>query len=222
MRLNARCLRSLLVPVFVALVPALAIAGPPLLCFPLSIGSATSLPWGTGGGWRNPLSDYDRTQLVRDTLSALTPSTPTLVRMETLRRATIYASADADLAARVLAALRARATNAPTAGAMTSFDFGYAIEAMRQAQHSVRDTLPVPADDGLAVVRTALAARPTDAAMQYAAALMNADKSKDAAGRHLQAAVDGAAQDANLARTLAAHADLWGGRLPTARLAATR
>src|SRR5262249_104478 len=68
----------------------IVVAGPPLICHPYAIGNAKSLPWG-GTEWRAVKSDYDLNRLVEDTLALLTPETPLIVRMETLRRATVYA-----------------------------------------------------------------------------------------------------------------------------------
>src|SRR5262245_50874940 len=68
-----------------------AIAGPPLICHPIETGDAKSLPWGSSADWRAAKPDYDLNRLVEDTLALLTPETPVLARMETLRRATIYA-----------------------------------------------------------------------------------------------------------------------------------
>src|SRR6185295_6706757 len=74
-----------------------ALAGPPLLCFPFDIGAARSLPMGAGN-WHATDPAYNVAHLVDDTLALLTPQTPVLVRMETLRRATIYAATDATVA----------------------------------------------------------------------------------------------------------------------------
>src|SRR5882724_6347749 len=66
-----------------------ALAGPPLICHPFDIGSARSLPW-TGPVWSRIDKNYNTDRLVEDTLGLLTPNTPVLVRLETLRRATVY------------------------------------------------------------------------------------------------------------------------------------
>lgn len=66
-----------------------ALAGPPLICHPFDIGNARSLPW-SGSEWRAVDKNYNINRLVEDTLGLLTPGTPVLVRMETLRRATVY------------------------------------------------------------------------------------------------------------------------------------
>src|SRR5215467_2497445 len=68
-----------------------ALAGPVLICKSYEIGAAKSLPWG-GSDWRSVKPDYDINRLVEDTMALLTPDTPVLVRMETLRRAVIYAA----------------------------------------------------------------------------------------------------------------------------------
>src|SRR5262245_40083659 len=80
-----------------------AAAGPPLPCFPFAVGTARSRPMGHGD-WRTVDPKYDVSQLVTDTLALLTPAAPVIVRMETLRRATIYASANRDLAKDLMSA----------------------------------------------------------------------------------------------------------------------
>lgn len=65
-------------------------AGPPLICHPIQIGNASSLP--SGNGPHGSKSNDDCTNLIEETLALLTPDMPVLVRMETLRRATLYAS----------------------------------------------------------------------------------------------------------------------------------
>src|SRR5690349_19265087 len=56
-----------------------ALAGPPLICHPIEIGNAKSLPW-AGKEWRDVKRDYDLNRLVPDTLALLTPEAPVLVR----------------------------------------------------------------------------------------------------------------------------------------------
>jgi hypothetical protein len=128
-------------PVFFAVLTAAtlftarpAFAGPPLLCFPFDIGSAKTLPMGTGS-WKTVDTKYNVSHLVDDTLALLTPDTPVLVRMETLRRATIYASTHPEIAAALLDALRTRAAKADAHAALTVFDFGYLVETYRQGTY---------------------------------------------------------------------------------------
>src|SRR5262245_683608 len=66
-------------------------AGPVLVCKNYEIGAAKSLPWG-GSDWRSVKPDYDINRLVEDTTALLTPDMPVIARMETLRRAVIYAA----------------------------------------------------------------------------------------------------------------------------------
>jgi len=64
-------------------------AGPPLLCHPFDIGNAKSLPW-TGTGWNlSGNENYNTKNLAHDTMALLDANTPIIVRMETLRRATL-------------------------------------------------------------------------------------------------------------------------------------
>src|SRR4030081_2382074 len=70
---------------------AVAQAGPPLICHTIEIGQAKAFPW-IGHNWNLTGGEtYDTKNLVRETLEILAPDTPVLVRMETLRRATLYA-----------------------------------------------------------------------------------------------------------------------------------
>ena len=52
------------------------------------------LPWDGTNAWWQGRADYNLQNLVADTEALLTPSTPVIVRMETLRRAALYASLD--------------------------------------------------------------------------------------------------------------------------------
>jgi hypothetical protein len=106
-----------------------AVAGPPLLCHPFDIGNARSLPWdGTRAFWQGR-ADYRIENLVADTDALLTPSTPVIVRMETLRRAALYASADGEIATRLYGKFgdRLRASQKPGGRPddLALFDFGY-------------------------------------------------------------------------------------------------
>src|SRR3984957_15944638 len=108
-------------------------AGPPLICHAIDIGDAKSLAWvefnHTGS------TDYDLNNLSRDTLAILDSNTPVLVHMETLRRATIYARLDPQVAKELITRLAARAENSDAAGrpdARAWFDLGYLAEAYKQ------------------------------------------------------------------------------------------
>ena len=216
--------RSLLVVCLLALLPATAIAGPPLLCWPISTESA-SLPWGTNAGWKNPLPGYDVARLTPDTLALLNPRAPVLARMETLRRAAIYAVPDQKAITSLLDALRTRAgTPADRASdPLATFDLGYFVEVVRQARHGLASSIPHMSEDGYALIRAALAKRGTDPSMEYAAALVTLPPAQRALNdRHLRAAVQGAPQGSDLARTINAHREMWGDRIESARASAMK
>ena len=178
----------------------IALAGPPLICHPIAIGQAQSLPWvdlnyhkGDGG--------YDLRNLTRDTLAILDSNSSVLVRMETLRRATIYARQDPQVAKELLTRLHARASNAD-AGALAWFDLGYLAEAYK---HWRNDSEPNPAKgiDGYALVTKALNSRGSDPEMEFGAALIALSISESERNRHVEKARAGAAADPLLAQNLA-------------------
>lgn len=199
----------------IVLVPGVALAGPPLLCFPMVTGDAPSLPWGTGG-WNSPKAEYDLTRLAGDTVTLLRPETPVLARMETLRRAAIYAATDAMAADQLFAALRRRlaTSEGKPFAALAQFDLGYAVEAFRQTRPEPSGSRAVdPSEDGYALIRRALDARGGDPTIEYAAALVTAGRTfRGVSNEHLQRALAGATDGSNLARTIAAHRPLWGKR----------
>lgn len=118
--------------VFVALSTLNALAGPPLICHPIAIGDARSLPWSDSPAWNGMLTSYDTAHLVNDTLALLSAQTPVEVRMETLRRAAIYTSRDPRLASELLSRLLQR-TRGMNVQANALFDAGYFAEAVNEA-----------------------------------------------------------------------------------------
>ena len=191
-----------------------ALAGPPLLCRPFDIGEARSLPWQPGQDWTSVKVDYDLKGLVHDTLALLEPRVPVIVRMETLRRATIYTRNSPEIASELLARLRARAIEAEskkTKDTLAYFDYGYLVETYRQAHWISRATNEAywnfkqlsPDVDGYAWVLKALSSSATDPAIEFAAALITTDGgSKARHNEHLQNARNAAAGDSLLARNL--------------------
>jgi hypothetical protein len=159
-------------------------------------------------------SDYDLQRLVDDTLALLTANTPVIVRMETMRRATIYAvwaARDREVGYKVtsqkiadelLARLMIRVQETASKGktdALALFDAGYLLASYRQSgwQGSQYANL-----DAHAMVRKA-AELSGDATMEFAAALATQDKAAQRA--HLQKAVVGAPEGSLLARNLVKH-----------------
>jgi len=178
----------------------IALAGPPLICHPIAIGQAQSLPW-VDLNYRKGDGGYDLKNLTRDTLAILDSNAPVLVRMETLRRATIYARQDPQVAKELLTRLHARASNAD-AGGLAWFDLGYLAEAYK---HWRNDSEPNPAKgiDGYALVTKALNSRGSDPEMEFGAALIALSISESERNRHVEKARAGAAADPLLAQNLA-------------------
>ena len=195
-----------------------AFAGPPLLCHPFEIGSARSLPWDGSNAWWQGRQGYNLQNLVTDTEALLTPATPLIVRMETLRRAALYASLDAAAAARLLSAVTARAHAAESPGAAPAatvnalFDAGYLTETYKQiavlgGESQFRERARTIASvlgkaDGRPMLNRALTLRPDDASLQFAAALVASTGNRSAYQGHAEKARKGAAQDALLARNI--------------------
>ena len=187
-----------------------AVAGPPLLCHPFDIGAAASLPWDGSRGWSHGRSDYSLGNLVQDTERLVRPETPVLVRMETLRRAAIYASRDAAVTSALLDALgsQARAARDPLA----PLDVAYALEALRQITMFGPDSefggrvagvkQVLGGRNAAPLVEAATRARPSDPAVSFAAALILMGLDKDASRVHAARARAGAAQDALLENNL--------------------
>ncbi len=192
-------------------------AGPPLVCHVFQIGQAKSLPLASHSWNLSGSENYDTKNLVKDTLEILGPQTPVLVRMETLRRATLYARKDPLAAKELLAKLYSRASSAESAGhpdALEWFDAGYLVETYKQwigrdLPHMTdgmrMDPNPAAGVDGYAMVRKAIALRGDDPQMEFAAALMTLSGPRDEHTQHAQKAIAGAKGDALLAQNLAAH-----------------
>lgn len=190
-----------------------ALAGPPLVCHPFEIESAKSLPWGAPENFMGMRDDYDFRHVVADTENLLTPAMPTLVRMETLRRASIYASRDRAVAEQLLASLVGRVRAADQSGhpdGLALFDAGYAVEALTELElfgphmktfaglDRVLAGVTRPFDARSMLERSA-ALRPQDASIQFALALLSpTDKAA-----YLKSAQAGAKQDQLLASNLA-------------------
>ncbi len=202
------------------LLATVAQAGPPLICHTIAIGEAKSLPWISHNWNLSGGETYDTKNLVRDTLEILAPDTPVLVRMESLRRATLYARKDPVAAKELLARLHARATSAESSGrpdALAWFDVGYLAETYKQwigqnlphMTDGMRiDANPAAGVDGYALVKKALALRGAalhgdDPQMEFAAALITLTGPQAEHREHTQKAIVGAKTDLLLAQNLA-------------------
>ena len=194
---------------------SVAQAGPPLVCHTFEIGGARSLPWSSHNGNLSGGENYDTKNLVPDTLEILAPDTPILVRMETLRRATLYARKDPVAAKELLARLHARATAAESSrhpDALAWFDEGYLAETYKQwigknMPHMTdgmrMDANPAAGLDGYALVKKALTLRGADPQMEFAAAMITLSGPQEEHRQHAQRAIAGAKSDSLLAQNLA-------------------
>lgn len=181
------------------------IAGPPLVCHSFDIGDAKSIPfvshdWNLSGN-----ENYDTAKLAADTIAILNSSNVTLVHMETLRRATLYARKDPAAAKQLIALLFSRAEAAKSStepNVLAVFDAGYLAESYKQWLGAENN--PASKYDGYALVELALHRRVNDPQMEFAAALIAVDKSGIDAHEHAEKAIEGAKSDPLLARNLSA------------------
>jgi hypothetical protein len=180
-------------------------AGPPLICHPYDIGNAQSLPWGQGRdnvGFDNGDPNYNTRQLRADTLKILDANAPVLVRMETMRRASLYGANDHAAASALLGALKQRATT-PNAGALALFDYGYFVETLKQLNWKYKEDLTGGAD-GYSFVQRAIALQPDSAEMHFAAAIMTRNPQRPDFAEHARKA-RAASSDTLLAANIRSH-----------------
>ncbi|MBI3666261.1 MAG: hypothetical protein HY236_08570, partial [Acidobacteria bacterium] len=155
----------------------------------------------------------DLARLADDTLALLAPETPVIARMETLRRAALYAQKDPRVADELESRLMARVLDAAAKGnadALVWFDAGYLAESYKQATLMSPKSRPAPGLNGYTWVSKALALRGNDPEMQFAAALITVYDVSLRGKRpnheaHLQKAVAGAKEGSLLARNLVDH-----------------
>ncbi len=179
-----------------------AFAGPPLLCFPFNIGHARTLPMGPNG-WRSTDPTYDASHLIGDTMALLGAETPIIVRMETLRRATVYAGVNPKMGDALLSAVEARAKTATPDAALSMFDLGYLVETYRQAGLMFgAGVLPsVDQIDGYGLVQKAMTFR-QDPQIEFAAAVIASSPRRPEYAAHLRHAEAASKADALLASNL--------------------
>ena len=183
-----------------------AMAGPPLICHVIQIGDAKSLPW-VDLNYQKQSGGYDLKNLTPDTLAILQSDAPVLVRMETLRRATIYARQDPQMAKELLTRLRARAADSDLAGRtdpLAWFDVGYLAAAYNEWFETGTKN-PANGLDGYAWVEKALRLRGPDPQMEFAAALITIMVPKREHTQYVKKAWAGSKGDALLAQNMAAN-----------------
>jgi hypothetical protein len=192
-----------------------ALAGPPLVCHPFNIGTAQSLAWNAPGtNWNGEVAGYDVSRLTDETAALLTPTTPILVRMETMRRAAVYAVRDEKVADALLTRLVDRTHKSESgarADALAWFDAGYFAETLKQAAATVRSKRPEAAAaitamadkvDGYAMVQKSLTLRGSDPAIEFAAAVITLSRDRADYPSHAAKAREGVKQDALLAQNI--------------------
>ena len=197
--------------------PARVEAGPPAICHQFQTGGAPSLPWAEGSGWRRTVPTYDLQRLADDTLRLLTPATPVLARMETIRRATVYASTDARVASELLSRVLGRAIDGVAGGPANRhalFDAGYLVESYRQASLIHKHEMLRGAEknawqlretpkglDGYSWIASALTMGPQHPEMEFGASRVSEGTTSQA---HVGKALKGARPGTPLAATLVA------------------
>ena len=176
-----------------------ALAGPALVCHKIEIGKAKTLPW-VDLNYRKGDGTYDLNNLTGDTLAILNADSSTLVHMETLRRATLYARQDGQIAKQLITRLQARA-NAESNNALAWFDLGYLAETYKQW---IGKNEPNPANgvDDYALVTKAISMRGSDSQMEFAAALITLVTHQANHDAHVQRAMAGAKSDPLLTQNL--------------------
>lgn len=138
-------MKNILLPALLLSLATSALAGPPLICHPVEIGDAKSLLWKAVNGWQGADPAYPIERLVEDTMALLGKGVPLPVRMETLRRAAIYAARDPRIAESLALRLTSRALDRPDA-AIILFDAGFFVEAVAQSAHIYKYDMISPAE----------------------------------------------------------------------------
>ncbi|MHC4837342.1 MAG: hypothetical protein ACYTF3_04040, partial [Planctomycetota bacterium] len=193
--------------------PEPLLLGPPAICQPFAIGDAPSLPWDVGAFGIDP--DYDLDRLVRQTRRLLDAEEEVLVRMETIRRAVIYASGVGDhdrddrptlearrtIVAELVSMLRERAlaphlATEPAGDSATApplFDLGFALAGLRQLEGV--GGLARLDSDGEAELRKAIAWSQAPAAMHLGVSLgLFLSREKGLSDGHLLLAAKGSVE----------------------------
>jgi hypothetical protein len=199
---------------------ASASMGPPMICHPIEIGEAKSLPFGTDAFEAD--KKYDAKHVIGDTLKLLKTEESALVRMETLRRATVYVRGNSGAASELLGKLAWKALDAEAQHdqkasgdrrAAAWFDAGYFAACLAQMNIDV-DWKPGFADgvNGYAWIKRALEIR-DDPEMQFGAALAThpgvRDSKRDLFELHVRGAAGGMESDPLLAKNVRAHLANW-------------
>ncbi|HKD99685.1 MAG TPA: hypothetical protein VKE69_01640 [Planctomycetota bacterium] len=147
-----------------------------LIATAFAVGDERSLPWGSSV--LEPDAAYDRARVVDDTLDVLKTAKSVSLRMETLRRATIYVGSDRARATELLAKLGWMALDAEAAknaawAKGACFDAGFLAACYAQAKVDV-GWKPAVEDgvQGWAWIRRAIDLGADDPSVRLAASLV--------------------------------------------------
>jgi len=193
-----------------------AFAGPPLLCHRFDLGDAQTIPFGEES-WSDIQSGLSAEEIVVQTLDVLSPSAPILVRMETLRRASIYAKKIDGVGAGLLMQLLARQLREGAdnrAHALLQFDVGYLLATCEQLggrSPGLPDWLGgAPAlpslqnVSGYDLLRRAEPLLGEDPQFHFACAVVTAYPRESRFTDHLRCAIEGTEDNTPLARNIVA------------------
>ena len=220
-RMNTPFERILVATAVIVVAASSVFAGPPLVCWKVETGGAASLPWvDRSNTYQGMDHDYRTSRLAADTLALLKASTPVLERMETLRRAALYATGDAKAGEALMTGLVQRTDQNPS-DAFAWFDAGYFVEASRQARgknepefwsrfleaSGIRPNAAkvLGTKTGYDAIAKAIDLSKDDPSMEYAAALVTWYPRREEHDGHLQRAAEGAAEGSLLAKNLLNH-----------------
>jgi len=163
---------GLAISISAALLPGnvlVQIPGPPMICQPFDIGTANSI------GRSADMKDYDKRNLVKDTLDALNAKAPVIVRMETLRRVSVVGYNELPMVRELMLRLTARALDAEAsakASAIAWFDAGYLAASLSQMGTELGfDPGRDAGCDGYLWLKRAASLAKDDAEIEFAAAL---------------------------------------------------
>jgi len=195
-------------------------SGPPLICIEYECDASEQLPMGDGP--LQPRQGYDRDRLVPDAIRHLDGATHVIERMETIRRAAIYANRSKDASGQLMSRLAWRALDAESTGdrrayADALFDAGFFAATIEQLDRRFSDAPGRAAGiAGFAWIGRA-ADLTGDPAMHFAAAIaahpvMN-DSKRALFERHIVLAAPGAEADPVLANNLQTHLEHYGDSL---------
>jgi hypothetical protein len=204
-------------------IPGKALAGPPILCNPIDIAKANSIPIGSGS--MEPASGCSGSTAVDEALAILKGDASPLVRMETIRRATVYVMRDQSQAKNLLTRVMALELDAAASGndsnaATALFDAGFLAACLGEVGVEL-GWKPGAADglQGYGWIKAALDKLPKDssqrAEMEFGAALAAHPMDHREAGAraiydaHLQRAAKGAKEGSLLADNIKAHHAKW-------------